>query len=138
MSTKLLTAVCCMLAALLLLTGCTTRSDLAESYDEAEAAVSDSLFNAEDTATAITSFAKVHGMYEKNTLCYKSDPYYKLDTTRYSSDFELRQAYEDAVRDIAANGNLQNAYSINFFVEAVLQDDKGNFVIYIDYEYMTA
>ena len=60
---------------------------------------------------------------------------YKLDTTRYSSQFELQQAYEDAVRDLVAQGNMKHAKSVFFFVEPVITSEKGTFVIYIDYEF---
>ena len=115
-------------------TACTTRSELSESEDTPEE-MSDSLFDSIEVADTITDFARNHGMYEKNTLCYKSGNYYKLDTTRYSSEFELQQAYEDAVRDLVAQGNLKKAESIYFFVEPVLTNENGNFIIYIDYEF---
>ena len=118
-------------------TACTTRSELAESEDTPEEEISESVFDSTTVADSISAFAKNHGMYEKNTLCYKSNSYYKLDSTRYESEFELKQAYEDAVRDLVAQGNFKKSKSTYYFVESVQTDEKGNFIIYIDYEYDT-
>ena len=130
---KIVSLIVCILI-IISLTACTTRSDLAESEDTPEE-MTDSIFDSTEVAETITDFARNHGMFEKNTLCYKSGCYYKLDTTRYSSQFELQQAYEDAVRDLVAQGNLKKAKSIFFFVEPVLTNENGSFVIYIDYEF---
>ena len=133
---KKITLITVCLALVLTLTACTTRSELAESEDTAEQEIStDSLFDYSEVEKTITEYAQSHGMYEKNTLCYKSGSYYKLDTTRFSSQFELQSAYEDAVRDIVVQGNTTKAKSIYFFVEPVLTNENGNFIIYIDYEF---
>ncbi len=133
---KKITLITVCLALVLTLTACTTRSELAESEDTAEREIStDSLFDYSEVEKTITEYAQSHEMYEKNTLCYKSGSYYKLDTTRFSSQFELQSAYEDAVRDIVAQGNTMKAKSIYFFVEPVLTNENGNFIIYIDYEF---
>ena len=133
---KKITLITVCLALVLLLTACTTRSELAESEDMPEEETSaESIFNYEEVEKTITEYAQSHGMYEKNTLCYKSGSYYKLDTTRFSSQFELQSAYEYAVRDIVVQGNTTKAKSIYFFVEPVLTNENGNFIIYIDYEF---
>ena len=133
---KKLTLITICLTLVFLFTACTTRSELAESEDTPEEEIStDSLFDYSEVEKTITEYAQSHGMYEKNTLCYKSGSYYKLDTTRYSSNYELQTAYEDAIRDIVAQGNMTNTKSIYFFVEPVLTNENGNFIIYIDYEF---
>ena len=100
---KKLTLITICLTLVILLTACTTRSELAESADTPEEEIStESLFDYSEVEKTITEYAQSHGMYEKNTLCYKSGSYYKLDTTRYSSNYELQTAYEDAIRDIVA------------------------------------
>ena len=132
---KIIRFFCLLVVAAVSLTGCTTRSELVESEDTPEEEISESLFDSAEVTKTITEFARNHGMYEKNTLCYKSGAYYKLETTRYSSQFELQQAYEDAVRDLVAQGNMKHAKSVYFFVEPVITSEKGTFVIYIDYEF---
>lgn len=131
---KIASLILCLLLAVVF-TACTTRSDLAESEDTPEEEITESMFDSSEVADSITNFAKNHGMYEKNTLCYKSGSYYKLDTVRYTSELALQQAYEDAVRDLVAQGNMKKAKSVYFFVEPVITNEKGNFVIYIDYEF---
>ena len=127
---KKLTFITICLTLVFLFTACTTRSELAESADMPEEEIStDSIFDYSEVEKTITEYAQSHGMYEKNTLCYK------LDTTRYSSNYELQTAYEDAIRDIVAQGNMTNTKSICFFVEPVLTNEHGNFIIYIDYEF---
>lgn len=133
---KKLALITICLTLVFLFTACTTRSELAESEDTPEEEIStDSLFDYSEVEKTITEYAQSHGMYEKNTLCYKSGSYYKLDTTRYSSNYELQTAYENAIRDIVAQGNMTNTKSIYFFVEPVLTNENGNFIIYIDYEF---
>lgn len=135
---KILISLLCVILAFST-TACTKRSELKESEDtpEVESTMPEGecIFNSEDTVDVITSSAREHGMSEKNTLCYKSNNYYKIDTTRLSSQFELQEMYEDAISDIVANGNLLQADNTFFFVESVILNEDGYFIIYIDYEY---
>lgn len=133
-----------LMASLILtsFTGCLKKkNDNSETPDSADTSQSASeptekcKFDPEEVKDDITDFARDHGLKNENILCYKSDNYFKIDITRITSDYDLQRQYEDAIRDIIANGNDLNAKKMYFNVETVLLDDYGYFLIYISYDY---